>query len=298
MSEMKDKLLKVWNNFFVLSWLPIILIAIPSFLFVAATLYFKTFPMAVEIFAYGLSGYSLIISVTGIVRVGSRIKSFIQNLSLWKLFSGDVRLRTKIMMVPGLAINGIYVISNIALGIMNHASWFIYLGIYYLYLVVAKGQLLHNLVVSKNTSDYIVEYRKYRNCGINLLLLNIVLAAESVYIVYKNQNYHYQGWLIYAMAAVTFYNLIMSVINAVRFRKFNSPVLSAVKAVNLTTAMVTLLALETAMISQFGDAGEENFRRIMVTMTAGCICLIEFGMGIYMIRRGNKNLRELRQQNK
>ncbi len=295
---MKERLLKVWNKLFVLPVLPTLLIALPSFLFVAVVLYKKSFPVAVEALAYGLSAYALIISVTGAVRIGTCVKNFVQNLSVWKLFSGDVRLRTKIMMIPGLAINGIYVISNIVLGVINHATWFIYLGIYYLYLVVAKGQLLQNLVVSKDTSDYIVEYRKYRNCGVILVLLNFVLAAESVYIVYKNQNYHYQGWLIYAMAAVTFYNLIMSVINTIRFRKYDSPVLSAVKAVNLTTSMVTLLALETAMISQFGGADNENFRRIMVSMTAGAVCLIEFGMGIYMIRRGNKNLRGLKQQNK
>ncbi len=295
---MKEKLLRVWNKLFVLPLLPTLLIAIPSFLFVTVVLYNRSFPAAAEALAYGLSGYALIISVTGIVRVGAHIKNFVQALPVWKLFSSDVRLRTKIMMLPGLAINGIYVISNIALGVMNHAAWFIYLGIYYLYLVIAKGQLLQNLVVSKDTSNRIIEYRKYRNCGVILVLLNLVLASESVYIVYKNQNYHYQGWLIYAMAAVTFYNLIMSVINTVRFRKYDSPVLSAVKAVNLTTSMVTLLALETAMISQFGGVGNENFRRIMVSMTAGCICLIEFGIGIYMIRRGNRNLRELKQQSK
>jgi len=77
-------------------------------------------------------------------------------------------------------------------------------------------------------------------------------------------------------------------------RKFNSPVLSAVKAINLTTAMVTMPALETAMISQFGGAENEDFRRSMVSMTAGVVCCVEFWIGIYMIRKGNKNLRKLK----
>ncbi len=204
-----------------------------------------------------------------------------------KLIS-NVRFRTMFLMIPGLVVNALYMVINIVIGIKNDATWFIYLGVYCFYLVLMKGYLLYYLAAN-NKVQRKKEYRIYRNCGITLLFLNFVLIGESVYIVHKNQNYHYQGVLIYAMAAFAFYNLTMAIINIVRFQKFKSPVLSAVKAINLTTAMVTMLALETAMISQFGDAGQGDFRAMITRVTAFLVCLVEFVIAVHMICDGNKN---------
>ncbi len=79
----------------------------------------------------------------------------------------------------------------------------------------------------------------------------------------------------------------------IRYRKYKSPVLSAVKAINLTTAMVTMLALETAMISQFGSADEESFRQIMTSITAAVVCVVEFVTAVYMIYNGTSKQRNI-----
>ncbi len=292
---MKEKIYHICKKIFVLpAWLTV-LIAVPSVL--ALILFFligknvETLEL-LEVPIYCLSAYALIIVCTGAGRIVILFRKWLNQISIWIKFREDPHFRTIITVLPSLLLNGLYVATNIAMGVKNHAMWFAYLGGYYLVLVVMKFYLLKNLVMNRKGADGKKEWRKYRNCGIGLLLLNMVLNAMCVYIVQKNQDYHYAGMLIYVMAAVAFYSLIAAVINLIKFRKYESPVLSAVKIINLTTAMVTMLALETAMISQFGETDQAEFRHIMTSLTSGAVCLIEFLTAIYMIYNGNKNLKD------
>lgn len=80
-----------------------------------------------------------------------------------------------------------------------------------------------------------------------------------VLVVYQNESFQYAGSLIYIMGMYAFYTTVMAIVNLVRYRQFQSPVMSAARTVNLVAAMVSMLSLETAMLSQFG--GGEDFRR-------------------------------------
>ena len=95
------------------------------------------------------------------------------------------------------------------------------------------------------------------------------------------------------MALYSFYSVIMAIMNVVKFRKHNSPVMSAAKAINLVAAMVSILSLETAMVSQFGGDDDSNFRQIMTGATGGGVCVIVLGMAIFMIVRSSINLKKL-----
>ena len=82
----------------------------------------------------------------------------------------------------------------------------------------------------------------------------------------------------------------------VKFRKQNSPTLSAAKVINLASALVSMLALETAMISQFGSEESPLFRRAMTSATGAFVCLVVLSTAVYMIVRATKNLKRLQQQ--
>ena len=78
----------------------------------------------------------------------------------------------------------------------------------------------------------------------------------------------------------------MAVANIVRFRRFRSPVLSAAKAVNLTTALVSIFSLETAMLAEFG--GEPAFQQNMTTATGVGTCVLVLAIALYMVIRVEK----------
>ena len=95
------------------------------------------------------------------------------------------------------------------------------------------------------------------------------------------------------MALYAFYAVILAIINVVKTRRHNSPILSAAKAMNLVAAMVSILSLETAMLAQFGGNDDPMFRKAMTAATGGGVCTIVIGMASYMIWRANKNLKKL-----
>lgn len=81
------------------------------------------------------------------------------------------------------------------------------------------------------------EYRRYRFCGVLLVLMNAALAGVVVLVLHRGGRFRYSGFMIYAMAAYAFYATIAGVVNLVRYRRYNSPVLTASRAVSLAAAL-------------------------------------------------------------
>lgn len=79
----------------------------------------------------------------------------------------------------------------------------------------------------------------------------------------------------------TFYAMIVSVINLVKFRKLGSPVLSAAKVLNFIAALMSVIGLQTAMIAQFGTESD-SFRKRMNTITGGVIWLLVILTAVYI----------------
>lgn len=98
-----------------------------------------------------------------------------------------------------------------------------------------------------------------------------------------------------AVALYTFYTTIMAVVNLVRDRKSGSPVMAAARGVNLAAALVSMLLLETAMLTQFNDGSKGAlFRRAMIGSTGGAVCVLVTVMGLYMVIHAARRIRKLR----
>lgn len=95
----------------------------------------------------------------------------------------------------------------------------------------------------------------------------------------------------YSMAAYTFASFTMAVINMIRYRKYQSPVLSAAKAIGFTAAMVSMLTLETTMLTVFGEGEKGDFDRIMTGSTGAAVTLTVLIMAVYMIVKSTKELK-------
>ena len=72
--------------------------------------------------------------------------------------------------------------------------------------------------------------------------------------------------------------------------------MSAAKAINLTAALVSMLSLETAMLTQFGAAEDPMFRQIMTASTGAGISMIVLGMAVFMIVRSTKQMKHIKQE--
>lgn len=285
--------------FFLPLWLTV-LIAVPSFLFVFYMLGTGNDSSALSRLSYALSAYAMIITATGIADIVKAVRRGVDNLPLLKKirsfslgarYLDDPVFRAEVSLYGGLCINLVYVVIKLVSGIYYCSLWFVALSAYYVFLSLMRFSLLHHVRRSPIGQAYCSELRRYRLCGGMLLVLNLALSAIVTLVVAWNQGFEYGGYLIYVMALYAFYTMITSVINMVKFRKYHSPVLSAAKAINLTAALVSMLSLETAMLSQFNNEGPE-FRRKMTAVTGFAVCVFVLGMAIYMMVRANRELKK------
>jgi hypothetical protein len=299
----KEKWIAVLKKIFFLKPLPTILIAVPSFVLVFFALANESVPLAIAYISYILSAYALIITITGFPKIINALKNGFWNLHLIRAFGNtgigrkffdSALFRSEVSLHQGLFMNLLYVAVKLVSGIMYRSVWLIAFGIYYLLLAVMRGNLVHYVhsaaAQGKEIGEDIrSEFRRYRICGVVLLLMNQALACIVVYIVHLNQGVTYPGQLIYLMALYAFYAIITAVINVIRFRRQGSPVLSAAKVISLTAALVSMLSLETAMLAQFGGDDSE-FRMIMTSISGGVVCTFVLAMAIYMIVRSTRYL--------
>mgnify|MGYP003314828756 CR=1 FL=1 len=134
-----------------------------------------------------------------------------------------------------------------------------------------------------------------------LLVLVIIFRLLTVYVLrvsdenfkFDLNNYETIIYLIFAFATYAFYSFIMAVVNVVRYRKLVNPIFSAAKMLSLASAMVSMLALQTAMLTEFSGIEQEIFARNMNFVTGSAVCLLIFGMAVWMIYRADREMKKL-----
>lgn len=292
----------VLRRLFVLPPVLTIALAIPSFAAVIYVLAAEIEGTAFTYFTYGISAYALVITVTGIFRLSRLVRQGIDNSplvgkvrssSLGEKVLTDVMYRAELSLYLGLCINLLYAVLKLVSGFYFHSIWFGTLAVYYGLLALMRFLLLRHVNKNRIGENLAAEFRRYRLCGIILLLMNQALAGVVILVVYKNSGFEYPGYLIYVMALYAFYQIITAVVNVIKFRKYGSPVMSASKTIKLTAALVSMLSLETAMLAQFGDADDAVFRRLMTGISGAAVCVLVLGMAVFMIVRSTKQLRRL-----
>ena len=297
-----DQLYKFVKKFFFLTPVKTVIIAIPSYLFVIFVLVNNIQNVVISSLAYILSAYALIITITGIVRIVQLIrkpkelhpllKKVVSIPVIGRLIKENT-FRTQIALYPGFLINVVYVIWKLSFGIYYKSAWFISLALYYFVLAWMRLSLIRPFSVKEGEIRKKAELKRYRLCGASLLVINIALSGIVVLAVKKENGFTYPGYMIYVMAMYAFYSVITAVINLAKYRKYGSPVLSAAKVISLTTAMVSMFSLESAMLAQYADASRTAFKKIMTECTGGVICVIVIGMAVYMIFRSTKEIRKI-----
>jgi hypothetical protein len=275
-------------------WLMALLVIISA---VALTLVFvKGMEQSVPAYlAYVLAFYTLsVVSVfCGFVfpkQYGS-IKQKIYNHPLGNRFLSDRVFRTNISLSVSFVINMLYVGINVWSWNMMGSYWFLVLAVYYVIMAVMRYLLVRYVRIQKIGTSILKEWKRSRVCAYILLLINISLSGAVLMILYQSKGYDYPGILIYVMALYTFYSTIHAIVDIIRYRSLGSPVMSTAKIVSLSSALVSMLNLETAMFAQFGgDMSPEN-QRIFIILTGAGVSVTVIVFSVILIQRATKEIR-------
>lgn len=265
--------------------------------FLVYSMVFLGVDSAVSISSYVLAAYTLTVWCFRTPYLVKYIKNFKKENKYAKKWLEDTRLRVNVSLYGTMIWNVLYALLQLGMGFWHRSFWFVSLAVYYISLAVMRFFLVNHTSRYKAGEKMLSELRKYRACGVIFLVMNLALSLMIFFMVYWNRTFHHHEITTIALAAYTFTSLTVAVVNIVRYRKYNSPVYTASKSISLAAACVSMLTLESTMLTTFGEetmnlAG----RRAFLGISGGAISVFIIAMAIYMIVQGTKNIKMLKEK--
>lgn len=197
----------------------------------------------------------------------------------------DELFRNHVSLYGTFVINTLYAGVNAILAVRFHTNWFGILAAYYMILSIMRFLLLRYIKGNAIGTNILGEWKRARICAIILTLVNIILSGAILMIMYQDKGFEYYGIFIYVMAMYTFFITTIAIINIIKYRKYKSPIVSITKIITLAAALVSMLSLETAMLTAFGEDTPQEVKRIFVALTGAVISIVILVMSCYMIMR-------------
>lgn len=246
-----------------------------------------------------LIAYTLMIwcvHLPGLIQRCRRLWNENQAVRIWRT---DTHLRMKVTLTGSVLWNGSYAVLRLCLGIYYRSVWFYSVAAYYFTLAVLRFELAHYAMHHGPGEDKIRELRHYRSCGRVLLILNGAFCAMILYMVWENRLVRHHEMTTIVMAAYAVTALILAFYNVLKYRKYDSPVYSASKAISLACACVSLLMLEGSVLSSLQMDSLSNRMKIMFFALSGAgISAFIILFAIYMIVKADQGLKQERQLQK
>ena len=245
----------------------------------------------VSIAAYTLSFYAMTALCLRIPAIVRFVQRFRRENPYYLLYKNDVQLRMNITLYGAFGFNAAYALFQLCLGLWHHSAWFYAMAGYYFLLACMRLTLARTVREHVPGEDPDLEWRKHRLCGVLLAVITLTLFVFTMYFVFQTRTFLHHEITTITMAAYTFSALTLAIVNVVRYRKYNSPAISAAREISLASASVSLLTLENAMFTAFGQDSSEIFQRVMLGATGAAVMLFVTGMALSMIVQACRKLR-------
>ena len=254
---------------------------------------------AVAYFAYLYSTYALVIFCVWIPSAVRRSRAFAfgrlraaagdSRAMRWLVaLAEDADFRTRTMLVPSLLFNLAFAAVKLAAGVAMRSAWIIGVGVYYALLAGMRHALLRTFL--RGGRDPEAEWRIYRNTALWLMLLTLAMGGLITQVVLYDQAYRYPGLLIYAFALYAFVKIIAATTALLRRRSTDDRLLAASRAIGFSCALMSMLALQTALIRQFDEG--TDFGRTANALFGLAICVAMLVLCLHMLRRSARHAKE------
>ena len=295
---------KLWKNYLQkpvmkvlrLHWTLKLLLVIVS---VALLVYAFAVPDAKPVIAYTgyfISAYTLTVVCVSMPNIFRGVKKGLYSNTYSERFLTDKKLRTEFFMYFSCGFSIVYAILKFSAGVYYRSTWIGAVAVYYIIISLMRFGLMkryrYNLQHENEKEQRLFGLKSYRFCGVLMFFLNVAVTGLVVQLIWRGENYQYPGFLIYAFAAYSFYCIGMAVRNMAKHRKLETPVLAAAKMLSFACALMSILATQTAMLTQFGD-GNTAFARFMNAATGSVVCFLIFGLAVWMVLRANKEMKKM-----
>lgn len=242
-------------------------------------------------FLYVLSAYTLTalcIKIPAAVRTG---RSWLGDHPKVENLLKNKELRFKLELYIEQVINFAYGIFKIISGVIVGSAWIGADGIYNLMQAIIQ---LFQILRRKRPGTIGQQWSSYRFCGVLILLMHLTLIGIVFQMVNWNRVEEAGEIMIIATAAFAFYKFISSFIDLVKDRKHTRPIDSSVRMLELSQAIFAIFSLQAGLLHTFGTG--ESWEHWLNLAVACVVCLLTVAMGVYMIRRANREIKKLQER--
>ena len=247
-------------------------------------------------FVYTLSFYTLsVISLACWKRFplyAKTVREKIHTNPYTRRYVTDAVFKTQVHLYVSITADVLYAAVIIIFYLFFHTRLFGIFAGYYLLLAGMRFLLVCYIRRNRIGENRAKELKRARLCSCILLSVNVALSVLVFMTLHNPERFGSMGILIYVAALYTFTIVSTAVSGIIRFRKYQSPVLSTAKLISLTAALVSLLYLEIMMLAEFGGA-PAAYRDLMIILTGACISGIIILSAVSMICRTTKELRRV-----
>lgn len=248
----------------------------------------------VAIISYALAFYTLVVVCVRAPSMISFCKKLKQENKYIQKWLTDVHLRMNVSLYGSLIWNIIFAIFQLGLGFYHKSFWFYSMFAYYAILGIMRYFLVKHTRKYKANEKNEIEIKKSILCGYLLIAMNLALAVIVFFMVYFNKTFYHHMITTIAMAAYTFFTFAFAIINLVKYKKYKSPIYSSAKIITLIAGAVSMLTLESTMLTTFGAKESATFSQLVLSLTGIVVIGFAVTMAIIMIKNGKNKLQTLK----
>ena len=245
---------------------------------------------------YMVSFYALVVVCVRIPALVKNTKEYLHKNKYTHRFLTDKELRVWFFAYMGLIVNVCFAIFKVIVGYLYDSAWLYAMAGYHTLASVMVFVLVYRDRKGKNVSEetrLIRGLHSYEMCGWLMILMNTAISVIVFMVVFQKQTISYPGVMIYAIAAYTFYCMIMAIINLVKYKRKHNPVFSAIKRIGLAKALVSVFTLQVAMLTQFNTDSTTPVR-LMNFGTGTAVCASIMALAVFMLLGVRKDYREVK----
>lgn len=135
---------------------------------------------------------------------------------------------------------------KILLGIISLSLFTCVSGFYTMGMVLAKYRAISGLYKSKTTAE---QCKFYSQSGLILIFVSLIYVGYSVFLMFNPLTATYHMYIAIGIAAFTFTELALNIRGVIVERRSKSPLVHAIKMINLASSLICLVLTQTALLS-------------------------------------------------
>ena len=241
-------------------------------------------------FLYALSAYCLAALCVQLPAAARSAKAWLVQHPKTAALLKNKEFHFKLELYLEQLINFAYGIFKIVSGVVLGSAWIGCDGIYNMAQALIQ---LFQILRRKKPGTLLQQWKSYRACGVLILLMHLTLIGIVFQMVNWNRAEESGQIMVIATAAFAFYKFISAFIDLAKDRKHKRPIDSSVRMLEFAQALFAIFSLQASMFHTFGTG--ESWEHLLNIITGCTVCLLIVSMGIYMIRRGNREIKTLQE---